>query len=387
MPLSIGREFIRRATISLSPWNTLSIKALIAAVLDRICHLSKGKTTNHLEEAMKAKYVQVSRAGGPLELVTREVPDPEAGKVRVRVEACGVCHSDAVTVLGLFPIVSYPRVPGHEVIGIVDAVGPDVIRCKPGQRVGIGWYGGHCGRCEPCRRGDHVACQNASIPGITYDGGYAEYVLVPEEAIAAVPDSLKSAEAAPLLCAGITTFNALRNSGARPPDTVAILGMGGLGHLGVQFAAKMGFNTVAIARGADKAQFARELGATHYIDSTKGDVSDSLQRLGGARVILATVTDADAMSAAIGGLGHKGEFVILGVPAKPIQAQVTGLVLQRQAIHGWPSGTSIDSEDTLRFSEITGVRPLIETFPLDNAAEAYDRMMSGKARFRVVLEM
>ncbi|MGH9627852.1 MAG: alcohol dehydrogenase [Bryobacteraceae bacterium] len=336
---------------------------------------------------MKATYVQVSGAGAPLELVTREVPDPRAGEVRVRVEACGVCHSDSVTVQGLFPIVSYPRVPGHEIVGTVDAIGPDVIGWKSGQRVGIGWYGGHCGRCEPCRRGDLVACQNPSIPGVTYDGGYAEYVVAPEEAVAAVPGSLKSVDAAPLLCAGITTFNALRNSGARPPDTVAILGMGGLGHLGVQFAAKMGFNTVAIARGAEKARFAHELGARQYIDSTIGDVSASLQKLGGARVILATVTDADAMSAAIGGLGYKGEFVIVGVPARPIQAHVPGLVLQRQAIHGWPSGTSIDSEDTLRFSEITGVLPLIERFSLDNAAQAYDRMMSGKARFRVVLEM
>jgi D-arabinose 1-dehydrogenase-like Zn-dependent alcohol dehydrogenase len=336
---------------------------------------------------MKARYVQVSGAGAPLELVTREVPDPGAGQVRVRVEACGVCHSDAITVQGLFPIVSYPRVPGHEIVGTVHAIGSGVTRCKSGQRVGIGWYGGNCGRCEPCRRGDLVACQNPSIPGVTYDGGYAEYVIAPEEAVAAVPDSLKSVDAAPLLCAGITTFNALRNSGARPPDTVAILGMGGLGHLGVQFAAKMGFNTVAIARGADKAQFAHELGAKHYIDSTIGDVSQSLQKLGGARVILATVTDADAMSAAIGGLGYNGQFVIVGVPARPIQAQVPGLVLQRQAIRGWPSGTSIDSEDTLRFSEITGVLPLIEKFSLENAGQAYDRMMSGKARFRVVLEM
>jgi len=230
---------------------------------------------------MKARYVQVSAAGAPLEVITRDVPEPGTGEVRVRVEACGVCHSDAITVEGLFPIVSYPRVPGHEIVGTVNAVGPNVIGWKPGQRVGIGWYGGHCGHCEPCRRGDLVACQNPSIPGLTYDGGYAEYVVAPKEALAAVPDSLKSADAAPLLCAGITTFNALRNSGARPPDTVAILGMGGLGHLGVQFAAKMGFNTVAIARGADKAQFASELGARHYIDSTASDVSESLQKLGG----------------------------------------------------------------------------------------------------------
>lgn len=319
-------------------------------------------------------------------MVRREVPEPKAGEVRIRVEACGVCHSDSVTVAGLFPFITYPRVPGHEVVGKVDAVGDGVPQWKAGQRAGIGWYGGHCRRCEPCRRGDLVACQNPLIPGITYDGGYADYVVAPAEALVAIPDSLKSMDAAPLLCAGITTFNALRNSGAKPPDTVAILGMGGLGHLGVQFSAKMGFNTVAIARGADKEQFAHELGARHYIDSTAGNVAEGLQKLGGARVILATVTDADAMSAALGGLGYSGKFVILGIPAKPIQASVPGMVLQRQSIQGWPSGTSIDSEDTLKFSEITGVLPLIEKFPLERAAEAYDRMMSGKARFRVVLE-
>ncbi|MGJ5816451.1 alcohol dehydrogenase [Paludibaculum fermentans] len=335
---------------------------------------------------MEARYVEVQKAGGPLTIVNRTVPDPAAREVRVRVQACGVCHSDAITVGGLLPFVQYPRVPGHEIVGIVDSVGSDVPQWSIGQRVGIGWYGGHCGRCEPCRRGDHVACQNASIPGLTYDGGYADYVVVPAEALAAIPDSLASAEAAPLLCAGITTFNSLRNTGARPPDTVAVLGMGGLGHLGVQFAAKMGFNTVAIARGADKEKFARELGARHYIDSTATDVSAALQKLGGARVILATVTDADAMSAAMGGLGYKGEFVILGVPGKPIQSSVLGLVLQRQSIRGWPSGTSIDSEDTLKFSEISGVLPLIEKYPLEKAADAYERMMSGKARFRVVLE-
>ncbi len=335
---------------------------------------------------MQARYVQVEKAGAPLELVTREVPEAALGEVRVRVEACGVCHSDSVTVAGLFPFVRYPRVPGHEVVGKVDSVGEGVVQWKPGQRVGIGWYGGNCRRCEPCRRGDLVACQNPSIPGVTFDGGYGDYIVAPAEALAAVPDSLQSVAAAPLLCAGITTFNALRNSGAKPPDTVAILGMGGLGHLGVQFAAKMGFNTVAIARGADKEKFAHELGARHYIDSTTNDVAAALQKLGGAKVILATVTDADAMSAALGGLGYAGEFVIVGVPAKPIEAAVTGMVLQRQSIHGWPSGTSIDSEDTLKFSEMTGVLPLIEKYPLERAAEAYDRMMSGKARFRVVLE-
>ena len=335
---------------------------------------------------MQARYVQVDKPGAPLEIVRREVPEPKAGEVRIRVEACGVCHSDSVTVAGLFPFITYPRVPGHEVVGKVDAVGDGVPQWKPGQRAGIGWYGGHCRRCEPCRRGDLVACQNPLIPGVTYDGGYADYVVAPAEALVAIPDSLKSIDAAPLLCAGITTFNALRNSGAKPPDTVAILGMGGLGHLGVQFAAKMGFNTVAIARGADKEQFAHELGARHYVDSTASNVAEALQKLGGARVILATVTDADAMSAALGGLGYSGKFVILGIPAKPIQAAVTGMVLQRQSIQGWPSGTSIDSEDTLKFSEITGVLPLIEKFPLERTAEAYDRMMSGKARFRVVLE-
>jgi len=335
---------------------------------------------------MEAKFVQVAKGGAPLEVVTREVAEPKAGQVRIRVQACGVCHSDSVTKEGIFPFIKYPRVPGHEVIGLVDAVGENVPQWSVGQRVGVGWYGGHCGRCEPCRRGDLVACQNALIPGITYDGGYADYITVPADAVAAVPDSLKSAEAAPLLCAGITTFNSLRNTGAKPPDTVAVLGIGGLGHLGIQFAAKMGFNTVAIARGADKAKFASELGARHYIDSSSENVAEALQKLGGARVILATVTDADAMSAAIGGLGYAGEFVILGVSPKPLQVASLPLILQRQSLHGWPSGTSIESEDTLKFSEITGVLPLIEKYPLEKAAEAYDRMMSGKARFRVVLE-
>ena len=336
---------------------------------------------------MRARYIQVEKANAPLTMVTRETPEPRAGEVRVRVEACGVCHSDSITVDGLLPFVTYPRVPGHEIVGRVDSVGEGVPQWKPGQRVGVGWYGGHCGRCEPCRRGDLVACRNLMIPGITYDGGYADYVVVPAEALAAVPDSLKSAEAAPLLCAGITTFNALRNTGAKPPDTVAVLGLGGLGHLGVQFAAKMGFNTIAIARGAEKEKFAHDLGARHYIDSTRADVAASLQKLGGARVILATVTDAGAMSAAVGGLGYRGQFVVIGVPAQPIQASAIGMILQRQSIQGWPSGTSIDSEDTLKFSEITGVLPMIERYPLDRAAEAYARMISGKAQFRVVLEM
>ncbi|MBB6142740.1 D-arabinose 1-dehydrogenase-like Zn-dependent alcohol dehydrogenase [Silvibacterium bohemicum] len=331
------------------------------------------------------RFAQVVSKGGPIEVVTREVAEPALGEVRVRVQACGVCHSDSVTKEGIFPI-PYPRVPGHEVAGLVDALGEGVTEWKVGQRVGIGWYGGHCGKCEPCRRGDHVCCQNLRIPGISYDGGYADYLIAPAMALAAVPDALSGAEVGPLLCAGITTFNAIRNSGARPPDTVAILGMGGLGHLGVQYAAKMGFRTVAIARGAHNAEFAHKLGAHHYIDSTKEDVAQSLQKLGGARTILATITNADAMSAAIGGLGYKGNFVIVGVPSDPLKVSVLPLIFAKQAVSGWPSGTSMDSEDTLKFSEITGVRPLIETFPLDKAAEAYDRMISGKARFRVVLE-
>jgi D-arabinose 1-dehydrogenase-like Zn-dependent alcohol dehydrogenase len=277
-------------------------------------------------------------------------------------------------------------VPGHEVVGLVDAMGEGVTQWRVGQRVGLGWYGGHCGKCEPCRRGDHVACQNLRIPGVSYDGGYSDYLVAPEIALAAVPDSLTGAEVGPLLCAGITTFNAIRNSGARPPDTVAILGMGGLGHLGVQFAAKMGFNTVAIARGEGNAEFAHKLGAHHYIDSTKQDVAQALQKLGGARTILATVTNADAMSAAIGGLGPRGRFVVVGAPGEPLHVNVLPLIFARQTLAGWPSGTSIDSEDTLRFSALTGVKPLIEKYPLDKAPEAYDRMMSGRARFRVVVE-
>jgi D-arabinose 1-dehydrogenase-like Zn-dependent alcohol dehydrogenase len=334
----------------------------------------------------QARFVQASKAGGGLELVTREIPAVGAGQVRIRVQACGICHSDSLTVGGHWPRIQYPRVPGHEVVGLIDAVGEGVTQFSEGQRAGVGWYGGHCGKCEPCRRGDHVACQALSIPGITYDGGYADYIVVPAMAVALVPDSIASAEAGPLLCAGITTFNALRNSGAKPPDTVAVLGMGGLGHLGIQFAAKMGFNTVAIARGADKAKFAHELGAHHYIDSTSEDVAQALQKLGGARTILATVTDAGAMSAAIGGLGYAGKMVLLGVPMEPLQVPAVPLIMQRKTVAGWPSGTSIESEDTLKFSALTGVHPLIEKYPLEKAAEAYARMESGKARFRVVLE-
>ena len=334
----------------------------------------------------KARFMQVPAAGAPFELVTRAIPEPGPGQIRLRVQACGICHSDSFTKEGHFPGLVFPRVPGHEVVGLIDAVGAGVDHWKTGQRVGVGWFGGHCGKCEPCRRGDMIACQQGSVPGISYDGGYADYMVAPAEALAALPESLASAEAAPLLCAGITTFNALRNSGAKPPDTVAVLGMGGLGHLGVQFAAKMGYNTVAIARGTDKAKFAHELGAHHYIDSTAGSVGDALKKLGGARVILSTVTDADAMTAAIPGLGYAGEFIMLGVSMEPVRVSPLQLIGQRQSVHGWPSGTAIESEDTLKFSALTGVAPLIEKYPLEKAEEAYQRIMSGKARFRVVLE-
>lgn len=339
-----------------------------------------------MSEVKTGRFVQVKKAGGALEMVTREVDAPEAGWVQVKVQACGVCHSDSLTKEGLWPGISYPRVPGHEVVGVVDAIGEGVTEWKVGQRVGLGWYGGHCGKCEPCRRGDLVGCRRLKVSGITFDGGYADYVTAPEIALAAVPDSLAAAEAGPLLCAGITTFNALRNSGARPPDVVAVLGMGGLGHLGVQFAAKMGYTTVAIARGAEKARFAGELGAKHYIDSTAENVSAALQKLGGAKTILATVTNADAMSAAIGGLGHEGKFVVLGAVLNPLKVNALPMLGGRQSLQGWPSGAVIDSEDTLKFSAMMGVRPLIERYPLERAAEAYERMMSGKARFRVVLE-
>jgi D-arabinose 1-dehydrogenase-like Zn-dependent alcohol dehydrogenase len=339
-----------------------------------------------MAETKTGRYVQVVKPGGPLEVVTRPVPEPGPGQVRVRVQACGVCHSDSFTYYGASPGIQYPRVPGHEIVGTVDSIGDGVTQWKAGQRVGIGWYGGHDGTCEPCRRGDYVCCTSAQVPGISYDGGYADYVVAPAMALAAVPDSLAGADAGPLLCAGITTFNAIRNSGARPPDVVAILGIGGLGHLGVQYAAKMGYTTVAIARGADKAQFAHELGAHYYIDNAAQDVSAELQKLGGARTIIATVTDADAMSSSIGGLGHQGKLVVLGVPGEPLKVPAVPLILQKRAVAGWPSGTSIDSEDTLKFSSLFGVKALIEKYPLDKAPEAFERMMSGKARFRVVLE-
>lgn len=333
----------------------------------------------------RMRAVQVKAANGPFELIERDIPSPETGQVLIKVQACGVCHSDSITKLGLFPGMKYPRVPGHEVVGVIEKVGERVPNWKVGQRVGVGWYGGHCGHCPSCRRGDFVTCANAQIPGISYDGGYADYMVAPFEALASVPDELQSAEAAPLLCAGITTYNSLRNSGARAGDTVAVLGIGGLGHLGVQFAAKMGCRTVAVARGADKGPLAQKLGAHVYIDSTKQDVAAELTKMGGARVILSTVTDAKTMSSVIGGLGVGGKLVGLGVAAEPIEVSSLLLVLGRRSVTGWPSGTSIDSEDTLNFSTLGSIRPMIETMPLERAAEAYDRMMSGAARFRMVI--
>lgn len=334
----------------------------------------------------RMKAVQVPKPNGGLELVERDIPEPKARQVRVKIEACGVCHSDMFTVTGGWPGIQYPRVPGHEVVGSVDAVGADVPEWKKGMRVGVGWHGGHCGHCTSCRAGDFITCKEGTVPGISYDGGYAEYMIAPFEALASVPDDLSSEDAAPLLCAGITTFNALRHSGAGPGDLVAVLGIGGLGHLGVQFASKMGYETVAIARGADKGPLAKQLGAQIYIDSTTQNPAEELTKLGGAKVILATVTDAKSMTSVINGLGVDGKLLVVGASGEPIEVPSVMLIGKRRSITGWPSGTSADSEDTLKFSVQTSVRPMIETYPLAKASEAYEHMMSGKARFRVVLK-
>jgi D-arabinose 1-dehydrogenase-like Zn-dependent alcohol dehydrogenase len=333
----------------------------------------------------KMRAVQVPRPNGPFEIVEREIPEPGPGSVRIKVQACGICHSDSVVKDALFPGIQYPRVPGHEVAGVVDAVGPGVARWKPGDRVGVGWHGGQCGYCDNCRRGDFFACQTSTeVTGLTYDGGYADYMIAPSAAVALIPDELSPVEAAPLMCAGVTTFNALRNSGARPGELVAVLGLGGLGHLGVQFAAKMGYKTVAIARGKDKGTLAAKLGAWRYIDSQAQDPAAELAKLGGAKVILATVTSAEAMSATLGGLDVKGTLMVIGAGGS-IEASTILLLTGSRAIKGWYSGTSIDSQDTLGFSSLTGVRSMNEVFPLERVAEAYERMVSGGARFRVVL--
>jgi D-arabinose 1-dehydrogenase-like Zn-dependent alcohol dehydrogenase len=331
------------------------------------------------------RAVQVSSPKGPFEIVERKIPEAGPGLVRIKVQACGICHSDTVVKEGLLPGLKYPRVPGHEVIGIVDAVGAGVLRWKPGERVGVGWHGGNCGYCDSCRRGEFFACQVAlQVTGASFDGGYADFMVAPAIALASVPDELSPVDAAPMMCAGVTTFNPLRSSGARAGDVVAVLGIGGLGHLGVQFAAKMGFKTVAIARGRDKEAFSRKLGAVHYIDSQTQNIAAELQKLGGARVILATATSGEAMSAAQGGLSANGVLLVVGA-AESLQISPLVLIFGSRSVKGWYSGTSIDSQDTLAFSVLSGVRSMNEVFPLEKAAEGYERMMSGKARFKVVL--
>lgn len=335
----------------------------------------------------KMRVAQVARAGGPFEIVERSIPEPPPDWVRIKVQACGICHSDSVVKDGLWPGLQFPRVPGHEVIGTIDAVGSGVSQWKVGERVGVGWHGGNCGHCDNCRRGDFFACTvDLKVTGISFDGGYGEYMVAPTMALARVPNELAPADAAPLMCAGITTFNALRNSDAHPGDLVAVLGLGGLGHLAVQYAAKMGFRTVGIARGKDKEPLARKLGASHYIDSQAQDPAVELTKLGGARVILATVTAGDAMSAVQGGLGPTGTLMVIGA-AQSMQISPLLLITGAQKIEGWYSGNAVDSQDTLAFSVLSGVRSMNEIYPFDKVTEAYDRMMSGKARFRAVITM
>jgi D-arabinose 1-dehydrogenase-like Zn-dependent alcohol dehydrogenase len=331
------------------------------------------------------KVVQLAAAGGNFEVVERDVPEPGPGAVRIRVEACGLCHSDAFVKEGHWPGLRYPRVPGHEVAGVVDEVGSGVTTWRKGQRVGVGWHGGHCGVCTPCRRGDFVACVVLRIPGFSYDGGYAEYMLAPVEALAAIPDDLTAEMAAPIMCAGVTTFNSLRHSGAQPGDLVAVQGIGGLGHLAVQFAAKSGFHTIAISRGKDKEELALRLGAARYLDTDTTDAAKELTSLGGARVILATAPNSKAISALVDGLGLGGALVVVGASPDPITVTPFQLIGARRSVRGWPSGTSHDSEDALAFCSRSGVRPLIERFPLARAADAYERMMTNKVRFRAVL--
>lgn len=333
------------------------------------------------------RVAQVPEAGADFEIVEREVPKPEAGQVRVKVQACGICHSDVLTKDGLWPGIQYPRVPGHEIAGIIDELGEGVPSWNKGQRVGVGWHGGHDNTCLPCRRGDFRNCENLKIPGISYDGGYQQYMLAPVEALTAMPQTLSDAEAAPLLCAGITTYNALRHSGAMPGDVVAILGVGGLGHLGIQFASKFGYKTVAIGRGSHDEPLAKKLGASVYIDNQATKPADELQKLGGAQAILATAPSSKAMSEVIDGLAPNGKLVVVGATFDPIEVTPLQLITGSRTIQGWASGTPTDAEDTLRFAELTGVRPMIETYPLEKAGEAYARMMSGKAQFRVVLTM
>jgi propanol-preferring alcohol dehydrogenase len=333
------------------------------------------------------RAVQIPEPGGDFEVVERDIPEPGPGEVRIRVDACGICHSDLFVKEGAFPGIEYPRVPGHEIAGVVDAVGEGVDEWEEGQRVGVGWHGGHCFVCDACRSGDFVTCANEKITGITHDGGYADYVVVPHEAIAAVPDELSAVEAAPLLCAGITTFNALRNTGAMAGDLVAVQGIGGLGHLGVQYAKKLGYRVAAISRGTDKKDLAMDLGADHYIDAKAEDPAEALQNLGGARVVLATAPSAKAIESVLGGLGRNGVLLIVAVDEKPISVPALALIGGRARVQGWPSGTAKDSEETLAFSALAGVAPMVETFPLEEAGKAYARMLANDARFRIVLDV
>jgi len=333
------------------------------------------------------KAVQISKPGGNFELVERPIPQPGPDEVRIKVEACGICHSDVLVKEGHWPGIQYPRVPGHEIAGRIDAIGSNVTLWKPGQRVGLGWHGGHCFECDPCRRGDFVNCRFEKITAISFDGGYQEYMVAPAEAVAAMPDDLPAAEAAPLLCAGITVYNALRNSGARAGQLVAVQGIGGLGHLGIQYARQMGFRTVAIGRGSDKKALAQKLGAHEYIDTNSGTPAEALQKLGGAHIILATAPDSKSISALMDGVGPNGSLMVIGADAAPLTISPFQLIPGKRSVRGWASGTGKDSEDTLQFSSLTGVRPMIERYPLDKAAEAFQQMITGKARFRVVLTM
>ena len=333
------------------------------------------------------KVAQISKPGADFEIVEREIPKPNVGQVRIRVEACRICHSDVLTKEGGWPGIQYPRVPGHEVVGIIDEIGAGVSAWSEGQRVGVGWHGGQDGTCPSCRRGDFRNCRNLKIPGISYDGGYQQYMLAPIEALVAIPEGLGAAEAAPLLCAGITTFNALRHSGAMPGDLVAVVGIGGLGHLGIQFASKFGYRVAAIGRGSENAALAKELGANLYIDSKAASAAEALQELGGAQVILATAPNSKLMSELVDGLGPNGRLMVVGATMDPIEVTPLQLIFGSRTIQGWAAGTPADSEDTLHFAELTGVRPMIETYPLEKAGEAYARMMSGNAQFRVVLTM
>lgn len=333
----------------------------------------------------KMRAMQISKPKGPFELVQREIPNPDPRTVRIKVQACGICHSDSLTVEGAFPTIKYPRVPGHEVAGVIDAVGSEVKGWKVGQRVGVGWFGGNCSYCDLCRKGDFINCQNLKITGVTMDGGYADYMIAPMEALALIPDELTAVEAAPLMCAGITTFNALRHAGAKPGDVVAVLGVGGLGHLAIQYASKMGLKTVAIARGKDKEALAKKLGAKVYIDSQSQNPVEELQKLGGAKVLLATATNSDAITQVLNGLSMNGKAIVLGVSNEPIQVLPLTLIGGKRSVMGWPSGSAMDSQETLSFSAQSGVRSMNEEMPLEKAAEAYEKMMSNKARFRIVL--